>query len=163
MARSTRRLAAVLALAATTALGAGACSPITTMEMYAPSDGVRADLGESIRVENLMVLSASEGGAGAVLGAVVNDGAEPTEVTLTAEGVSGGLVLSVDAGATLLLGPDHEDVTLPAVAVPPGAVLEMQVSAPEAGSTSLDVPVLDGAIPPYDEYLPAENGDPASS
>ncbi|WP_175477203.1 hypothetical protein [Ruania alba] len=157
MARSPRRLAAVLAVAATTALGLGACSPITTMQTYAASDGVRGDLGESIRVENIMVLSSSEGAAGTLLGAVVNRGSEDTEVTLTVDGVSGGVPLSVEAGTTLLLSPEHEDVTLPTVPVPPGAVLAVQVSAPEAGSLTLDVPVLNGDIPPYDEYLPAEN------
>ncbi|QOR71421.1 hypothetical protein IM660_03735 [Ruania alkalisoli] len=158
MARSTRRLVAALTLAAATAVGVGACSPITTMQSYAPSDGVQGELeGGDVRVlvENLMVLSAEEGAPGTVLGALVNRGAEAVEVTLSNAEVTGGIQLTVEADSTLLLSPDHEDVVFPAVPVPPGAVLELQVSTEQTGSITLPVPVLNGDIPPYGEYLPS--------
>lgn len=155
MARSTRRLAAALLLTGATALGVGACSPITTLNSYAPSDGVRGDLGTQLRVENLMILSPAEGAEGAVLGGLVNETTSPVDVTLAIEGVSGGQQLNVPAQDTLLLGPDHEAVTIPAVPVPPGAVVSVQVSTPESGSIALDVPVLDGTLPAYREYVPA--------
>ena len=155
MARSTRRLAAALLLTGATALGAGACSPITTMNSYAPSDGVRGDLGTQLRVENLMILSPAEGAEGIVLGGLVNETTSPVDVSLAVEGVSGGQQLSVPAQDTLLLGPDHEAVTIPTVPVPPGAVVSVQVSTPESGSLALDVPVLDGTLPAYRELVPA--------
>ncbi|UFU03518.1 hypothetical protein LQF12_02595 [Ruania suaedae] len=159
MARSTRRLVATLALAAATAVGVGACSPITTMQPYAPSDGVRGEVvGGDVRVvvENLMILSTAEGAAGTILGGVVNHSPEDVEVTLSSAEIAEGVQLSVAAGETLLLSPDHEDVELAAVPVPPGATLQMQVSTAQTGSITLPVPVLNGDIPPYDEYLPAE-------
>ena len=155
MARSTRRLAAALLLTGATALGVGACSPITTMNSYAPSDGVRGDLGTQLRVENLMILSPAEGAEGVMLGALVNETTSAVDVSLAVEGVSGGQQLSVPAQDTLLLGPDHEAVTIPAVPVPPGAVVSVQVSTPESGSVALDVPVLDGTLPAYRELVPA--------
>lgn len=155
VARSTRRLAAALLLTGAAALGVGACSPITTMNVYAPSDGVRGDLGTQIRVENLMILSPAEGAEGTVLGAVVNQATSPVDVTLTIDGVSGGIQLNVPAQETLLLSPDHEVVSLPTVPVRPGAVTSVQISTPESGSITLDVPVLDGTLPEYEEYVPA--------
>lgn len=155
MARSSRRLAAALLLTGATALGVGACSPITTMDMYAPSDGVRGDLGTQLRVENLMILSPAEGAQGVVLGGLVNETTSPVDVSFAIEGVSGGQQLNVPPQDTLLLGPDYEGVTVPAVPAPPGAVVSVQVSTPESGSITLDVPVLDDTLPPYDEYVPA--------
>lgn len=154
MARSSRRLAAALLLTGATALGVGACSPITTLNSYAPSDGVRGDLGTQLRVENLMILTAAEGAEGTVLGGLVNETTSPADVTLVVGSDATGHQVDVPGGESLLLGPEHHEVTLSAVPAPPGATVSVQVSTPESGSLTLDVPVLDGTIPPYDEYVP---------
>lgn len=155
MARSSRRLAAAVLLTGVTALGASACSPIETMQPYSPSDGIRGELGEQIRVENLMILSPAEGADGTVLGAVTNTTTSPADVSFSVDGVSGALQVNVPAEGTVLLGPDHETLTLSSVPVPPGAVLDVQISTSAVGSVTLGVPVLDGTIPPYDEYVPS--------
>ena len=68
-----RRAARLGALAAAAVLSLSACgwsSPIRTQEMYAPSDGIRLDLAEDVRVENLMVLTGGNFADGWVLGSV---------------------------------------------------------------------------------------------
>ena len=102
-----------------------------------------------------MILSPAEGAEGTVLGGLVNQTSDPADVTLLVDGDSTGQQLNVPGDETLLLGPDHEEVTLSSVQVPPGATVSVQLSTPESGSVTLDVPVLDGTIPPYDEYVPA--------
>ncbi len=155
MARSSRRLAAALLLTGVTALGVGACSPITTMDPYAPSDGVRGVLGTQIRVENLLILTTAEGAEGTVLGGVVNESTDPANVMLAIEGVSGGQQVDVPASSTMLLGPDHHELTLSTVPAAPGATVRVQVSTAESGSITLNVPVLDGTLPYYEEKVPA--------
>ncbi|MGM0386260.1 MAG: hypothetical protein ACQERF_09825, partial [Actinomycetota bacterium] len=81
-----RRAARLGALAAAAALSLGACgwaSPIQTQVIYAPSDGVRLDLSDGVRVENLLVLTGGNFDDGWVLGSVAND--RNTEVTVTVE------------------------------------------------------------------------------
>ncbi|WP_022918438.1 hypothetical protein [Ruania albidiflava] len=159
MARSSRRLAAALLLTGVTALGVGACSPITTMQAYAPSDGVRAELGTQLRVENLLVLTSAEGAEGTVLGALVNESTSAADVTLAIDGVSGGQQLEVPAGGTLLLGPEHHEVALSTVPAAPGATVPVQVSTSQSGSVTLDVPVLDGTLPYYEDKVPTTPGE----
>ena len=53
-----------------------------------------------------------------------------------------------------LLGPDHTAVPVPAVASPPGALLEIGLQSDVTGSTTLQVPVLDGTLPAYTNLVP---------
>lgn len=163
MARSPRRIAAALLLSGVTALGVGACSPITTLQPYNPSDGVRGVLGTQVSADNLMILSAGEGDLGTILGGVTNKSGEPVDVSFSLDGVSGALEVSVDPHSTVLLGPEHETVIVPSVPVPPGAVVKVQMSTPESGAVTLTVPVLDGTLPAYDPYVPVTPSESATS
>ncbi|WP_448070852.1 hypothetical protein [Georgenia yuyongxinii] len=153
MARTIRRSAiAATALGAALALaGCSVANPITTQMEYAPSDGVRVEVTDGVVVENLMVLTESEGAEGRVVGAVVNRSGEPAVVTLSLGEGASAVPVRVPAGGTADLLADG--VTVPSVGVPPGAMLPSTVGAEGAGQVSVDVPVLDGTIPPYDEVL----------
>lgn len=153
MARIPRRPLAALVIAAA-ALSAAACAPITTQIPYAASDGVRVELGDQLTAVNLMVLTTGEGAEGVLLGGVTNHTADDTTVDFIFEGSSGALPVDVSANSTTLFGPDHESVSIASVAAPPGAILDVQISSPESGSVTVGVPVLDGTLAPYDEYLP---------
>ncbi|HLS25928.1 MAG TPA: hypothetical protein VK063_08655 [Beutenbergiaceae bacterium] len=133
-----------------------------TVNQYAAGDGARGDLGNQLSLENLMVLTEDQGAPGQLVGGVVNHWEQPAEVSFTAEELGETLSATAPGGETLLLNPEQESVVLSAVPVPPGAILEMQVSTPEEGSVTIPVPVLDGTMPPYDEYLPQEMPDPAT-
>lgn len=127
-----------------------------TMNQYAAGDGARGDLGEQLSLENLMVLTAEQGAPGQLVGGVVNHWERPAEVSFAAEGMGETLTATAAGGETLLLNPDQESLVFSAVPVPPGAILDLQVSSPESGSVTIPVPVLDGTMSPYDEFLPDE-------
>ncbi|TRW43230.1 hypothetical protein [Georgenia yuyongxinii] len=153
MARTIRRsaIAATMLGAALVLAGCSVANPITTQMAYAPSDGIRVEVADGVVVENLMVLTESKGGEGHVVGAVVNRSKENALVTLILGEGGGGVPVRVPAGGTADLLADG--VTVASVGVAPGAVLPSTVGAEGAGQVSVDVPVLDGTIPPYDEVL----------
>lgn len=163
MARSPRRIAAALLLSGATALGVGACSPITTMQPYNPSDGVRGVLGTQISTDNLMILTDAEGSQGLLLGGVTNKSGDEAQVSFAVDGASGALDVTVPSHSTLLLGPEHEEVIVPSVPAPPGAVVKMTVSTAQSGSITLSVPVLDGTLPAYDPYVPVTPSESSAS
>ncbi|CAM3602361.1 hypothetical protein OCAE111667_17555 [Occultella aeris] len=154
MARNTRRLVASLLMAATAAAGVSACSPIVTQYGTSPSDGVQVEVGTQIRGENLLILTRAEGAEGVLIGAVVNRWGSPTTVNLTVGESAEAASVDVDGNSTVLLNPDAELVTIAAVEAAPGATIDVTVSSPEQGSVTVAVPVLDGTLAPYDEFLP---------
>lgn len=149
------RALAALAIGAAAVAGVGACAPITTQLEYSPSDGIRADLGEELSVENLLVLTTGQGEPALVVGGLTNHTAETITVTLTfgdAESVD----IPIAGNDTVLLNPAHEGgltTTLSASPVPPGANLPVTISTPASGSTTANVTVLDGTLEPYGTYL----------
>jgi hypothetical protein len=151
--------------AAACALAVAGCAPLITQRSYAPGDGVRVEVGEQVRAENLMVVTGAEGDPGVLLGAVTNVGDTPTDVSLVVAG--GTTLLALDPGQTALLGaPDApqgstvllRDVEIPAVPAPPGAVTDVELSTPESGSVTVAVPVLDGTLSQYEDLLPTGGG-----
>lgn len=155
--RDLRRLLLVPAAALGLGLALSACSatnPATTNVDYAASDGVDLTLG-SLDLGNLLVLAASEGAPGTVLGSVTNGGSERTSVQIGLPDADP-VTLQVDAGETVLLGPDQEPVDLDAVPAPPGALVELTVGSEADGTTSLQVPVLDGTLEQYADLVPQE-------
>jgi hypothetical protein len=144
-------IATVLALAAAATLSAcGVATPQTALG-YAASDGVDLQLG-ALEGANLLVLTAAKGDPGTLIGALANNGDVPLTVQIgTADSPTS---VTVAAHGIALLGPDHTAVPLPAVAAPPGALLEISVQSDVTGSTSLQVPVLDGTLPAYAGLVP---------
>lgn len=154
MARTVRRMplaVAALAVGPLALAGCSVASPITTQGPYAASDGARVQVTDNVAVENLMVLTEGEGEEGHVLGAVVNRSEQDVEVMLTLGEGEGTIPVGVAAGETVNF--TDAGITIDAVGVPPGAVLDSTVAADGTGEITVAVPVLDGTIPPYDEYL----------
>ncbi|MFD1505435.1 hypothetical protein FE374_02220 [Georgenia yuyongxinii] len=152
MARTIRRsaIAATMLGAALVLAGCSVANPITTQMEYAPSDGIRVEVADGVVVENLMVLTESEGGEGHVVGAVVNRSRENALVTLSL-GEGNGVPVRVPAGKTANLLDDG--VRIASVDVAPGGLLPSTVGLEDGAQISVSVPVLDGTIPPYDEVL----------
>ncbi|PYG01109.1 hypothetical protein SAMN05216184_102270 [Georgenia satyanarayanai] len=126
-------------------------TPIQTAELYNAGDGVRVEVTEELRAENLMVLSEEEGGEGQVFGSLVNDTEEDVVMSLTIG--DGGIQVPVPATDHVVLGVD-EIVVVPSVPVPPGANAEGLVEASGHGTVSANVPVLDSTLPQYADYVP---------
>lgn len=157
MARSTRRArlrSAVVALFAAGALTLSGCAATETMGTYAAGDGARAELANQIRAENILIITEAEGSPGTMTGSLVNEWSQDADVTLAVDGLGEAISLTVPGSDTVLISPDHESIELPSVPVAPGGVLDVQISTSESGSLTLPVPVLDGTIDPYQDYLP---------
>ncbi|NMR20329.1 hypothetical protein [Cellulomonas fimi] len=145
----------VVVLAGTALAGCSAVNPMTSMEPYNASDGVRVEVSSTVSVENLLVLTAAEGAPGTLVGGVANRGDEDVRVTLSADGADD-LTVSVPAGQTVVLGGAGEDpAELDTVNAAPGALLRVTVSAPQAGSQEVQVPVLDDTLSEYEDLVPA--------
>jgi len=145
------RIAAAVVLAAAALTGCSATNPIQTRVVYAASDGARIVLGDSIEAKNLLVLTAAQGEAGALIGAVTNRGSQDTVVTIDVVG-AGRHEVPLAAGESFrFVGEDV--VRFDAVDASPGSTTAITVSSPSSGAVSATVPVLDGTLPEYAEVL----------
>lgn len=150
--RPPRRVV-VLAAAALVLTACSATNPIQTDRPYAAADGVQVALGE-VRLENLLAVTLAKGGPGALSGAAANDGGTDAVVTLTVGEES--TELDVPAGGSVLFGTGSdvgERIDLNSVSTAPGGLLDVTVAVDIAGTTSVQVPVVDGSQPPYDTVL----------
>jgi hypothetical protein len=161
VARSARLPRLITVAAAGLALALTGCSPITTTKPYAASDGIRVQLGDQVRGQNLMIVTSAEGEAGVLLGGLVNDGSTATNVTVTVGSET--VQLALEAGQTVLLSaPDAtptstlgvEEVLISSVPGPPGSLTDVRIETPEAGSVTVGVPVLDGTLESYEPVIP---------
>jgi hypothetical protein len=153
--RSARsaRTGVIAAGAAAGALFLAACAPTTTNLEYAPSDGARVEISDELLGHNLLVVSEGDGAQGAVVGALSNRSGEDVTFVLEAEGAFP-VDVPVAAGQTVYLGTDDGfEALLDTVSVAPGGDLESSLTA---GDTTEEffLPVLDGTLPEYADYLP---------
>lgn len=159
MSRHVRLAAALAAALALTSTGCSVTNEAGTVLDYEPSDGVRGELGD-IRLGNLMVLAAEEGGAGTLMGYATSGATGSTRLTFALDDGTELGEVTVDAGSTVRLGPDA-DATFDLDAVParPGALLDVRVSAEPGGGVVVPVPVLDGTLPEYADLVPQAGDD----
>ncbi|GAA1859704.1 hypothetical protein [Myceligenerans crystallogenes] len=158
------RTVAVAAVAAAGAALLSACAPTTTTLNYSPSDGVTVSVGAEevsdftkLRGLNLMVVSAEEGAPGHLLGALTNDTQDDVTFTLSPDGAAPA-TFDVAAGETLYLGGESgEPVLLDTVTASPGASVPSTLEA-DGVATEFSLPVVDGALPEYADYVPAPSG-----
>lgn len=155
----TRRIASSLALAAALALGATGCSliaPQGTQEPYAPSDGIDVNV-EDIAVRNLMLIADASGENFNVVFTGVNNTTSEAIVRMTFVGDS------TEASTDFVLAPglsafgDPEGelspqlVSLPGVAA--GSSVEAYFESSSGGEAKYKVPVLDGTLEEYKDYV----------
>ncbi|PFG20599.1 hypothetical protein [Serinibacter salmoneus] len=152
------RTATTGGLIAVAALALTACSPVTTLEPYAASDGVRVVWDEddtSIRGENVLLLTAEAGAEARMVGGLTNLTSEATEITAA---FSDGTLIDtfpLEAGETLLLdGEATRDVLIEASPVAPGENASVVFTTPTLGAVEVSVPVLDATLAEYEDYVP---------
>jgi hypothetical protein len=160
----TRRLrtAAGLAVAglaaALTLTGCSYTNQITTEKEYNSSDGVGGHIG-NIKAINFLIVSEAKGDPGALAGALQNTDSQDETVTI-ALGDDDHATVAVPGNSTVLLNAPggnsdtNKKVVFDAIPEPPGAVVEVTVTTKNAGSVTLDVPVLDGTLPEYAGLVP---------
>ena len=134
---------------------------VTTLNQYAPSDGTRVQVGDRVSVENLMVLTEGEGEVGHVVGTIVNGSAEPATVLIDVGETGAPAPFEVPADSHISL---HEaNVTVESVGAAPGATLGTAVQGPDGFSDVLSIPVLDGTLAEYSEFLEQADSPESSS
>jgi hypothetical protein len=151
-----RHLLAVLAALAM-AFTLSSCAETDVEETDPVANGVNADIGP-MQVRSLLIVAAAEGQPGRLLGTLSNTADEPTEVTIT--DANSEVTVTVDGGTDY--GFDTNPHQLPTVAEPPGSRVPVTVTV-GSESTELLVPVFDGTLEPYRQYLPPGAPSPNAS
>lgn len=158
--------AAAVALAAVALTACSTINPITTQDDYQASDGVHLDLGDSAEALNLLVMTTAKDAPAVLTGSIHNAGDEVLEVRISIDGAIATDV-SVPADSTVLLGT-AEGATLVQGASPaaPGGLAPVMFGNDEAGAITVQTPVVDGTIAPYQDVidtipaLPTASADP---
>ncbi len=153
----TRAVASV-AVAALVLLGTTACNfvaPQVTMQPYSPSDGTETTVGD-VKVLNAILLT-EDGEAANLLASVVNG--SDSRVQLKVQYESGAEKVdkrfTVGGGEHQSIGTaDGLAITLENIDAKPGDLFPIYLQYGNADGKQLLVPVLDGTLPEYSEYLP---------
>jgi hypothetical protein len=133
--------------------GCSSTNAIQTDRPYAPGEGVRVALGD-VRAENLLVVGTAQGEPGALSGALANGGREDVDVTVSVGGDD--TRLTVPARGAVLIGTGSstgESVQVGAVDAAPGSFTAVSLTIGGASPYVVDVPVVDGTVPPFDSVL----------
>lgn len=150
--RAKRSLAAGAALVAL--LGATGCSSINeqaTTIQYAASDGFIADVGP-LQMRNIMVITTDEGEPGAMLGTIFNSSDSAAQLTIEAENSSIDITIPAE-GKWVFEEESSDDGVLEGVSEIPGALVELNFMV-NSESKAVQIPVLDGTLVEYREYVP---------
>lgn len=149
--RGRRALAtAALAVVALSATGCGAINDQATTDKYAPSDGVVFSAGD-LEVRNLMIVTNSADEQARLLGSLVNNGDDDTRVNLNVDGTA--VSIAVASGDVTKLEDDANKTIIPSSGEEPGAHTMVTVTM-DGESVEQSVPVVNGALPEYRQYLP---------
>jgi hypothetical protein len=147
-----RRVVAAAALAMLS-LGVTSCGAINeqaTTFQYAASDGIVLSVGD-LDVRNLMLVTKSATDKARLIGSLVNDtdAAQSLDVTLSTGSVS----INVPAKSVVNLEKSENAKTLPSAGVLPGAHAEATLAV-GSGSEDIGIPVVDGTLEEYREFVP---------
>lgn len=155
--RTTAAKALGLALVAVLALsGCSLAASITTSEPYAPSDGVRAEVG-GVLAQNLLIITPAEGEEAVLVGSLTNTNSGRVAVELARDNGEGESVsLRVDGNSTERIGvAPGRTLVVAASQVAPGGLADVRISIYDGDSVTVAVPVVDGTLPEYQGVLDA--------
>lgn len=151
-----RRALIASSLALLTALGTTGCnlaSPVASLEMYAPSDGAQADLG-NVKARNLIYFVDNKGNYG-FFGAFVNSGSSAETFNIgfnTADGERVFQQYSVAGLDVVNIGYQNQPPLKIKLAANAGDIVEVLLQS-DSGSVRINVPVLDDTLPEYKELV----------
>lgn len=144
--------AAAIGVGLLSVTGCGFVNAQQTSHQYAASDGIREDLGP-LQLRNIVIVSTGENQPGRVVGAVFNTSG--SDVTLTIKGAAGSQTqVPVKAHSSTLLNDTTDAAVLSSSGGKPGTLAPVTISVPGTASREVKVPVLDGSLAEYRQYLP---------
>ena len=164
-------LAAALGVGLLTATGCGYINPQQTSIQYSASDGVRADVG-SIQLRNVLIASTGKVGSGSaqtaspdapgrLIGSIFNTSSNSATVTFSTPS-SGTVHLDVAPKATIRLENSPIPVDFTKVGGVPGSLVDVSISV-DGTTQTVKIPVLDGTLEQYRQYLPTPSASATSS
>ena len=129
-------------------VGCSALSPRVITTPYPAADGVQLNLpGTGAKLRDFLVVGTAMGASAEVIGAVVNDGDSPIQISLQADlGASAQptqTLVRVEANGYVRIGPDQAvQMEIPELPVIPGGVMAISAATASGGTASFEVPVL---------------------
>jgi hypothetical protein len=138
-------------------------APQDTLHIGETSDGVSGTVGD-VYIANAVLLTAAAGdgrGPTSLVASLVNQGTSSREVSVHT--TAGSETVSLEGAEVVQLGvPDGQTVEFHGLDAQPGALAEVTF---ENGSdtTTLQVPVLDGALQQYSTLVPTTSPRPTST
>jgi hypothetical protein len=145
---------AALGIGLLSVTGCGYTNPQATAKQYSASDGTQANVGP-LQLRNMIIVSGGEDQPGRVIGAVYNSSSE--DVTLTIVGAAGSQTrVPVKQNSYALLNDSTDEAILSTTGGAPGSLVEVSITEDGTNqNATFKVPVLDGTIADYKQYLPA--------
>lgn len=153
--RARRTTSIVLAAATIAALsGCTFISAQSTLEPYDPSDGFSGTVGD-VELRNALLITEDGETANLALN-MINTGVKNATVAISWEAADGRHERNayVRAGGELHYGTGDATLTLSGIDAELGALFPVYFQYGDNEGVELDVPVLDGTLPEYAEYLP---------
>ena len=141
--------AGALGLSLLAVTGCGYIHSQPTLIQYDASDGVSADFGD-VEARNIFVVANDAESEGRLLGALVNTGDQ--DVTVTIDTGEATAEVELPAGGEVRF--DQEETLVDPAGVLPGKMLMGTTFSDGRNEATADVPVLDGALEEYREYIP---------
>lgn len=160
------RLGATAAILALALLGTTGCTFVTQQAStipYSASDGV--NVGEEagpLKVRNAMIIATEDGETGNFVAAVINDTADAGTLTITVDGQEPFLV-DLEPDERISFGTDAEPLRIDGLGVLPGADVEVFFQSGDATAVPVQIPVLDGTLPYYEDLVPSPSATPSGT
>ena len=147
----------LLALATLSLAGCSLSGTVSSLQPYAPSDGVQVD-AQSLKARNVLIIQ-GESGRAVLIGSFVNSSQEDLMASVQTKDASGQDIrveFAVKAGTKFDLGYNGTEPISFKLDGTPGQVHEVAVSG-GGDPFVLDVPVMDGSLEEYRPYAEALN------
>ena len=147
----------LLALATLSLAGCSLSGTVSSLQPYAPSDGVQVD-AQSLKARNVLIIQ-GESGRAVLIGSFVNSSQEDLMASVQTKDSAGQDIrveFAVKAGTKFDLGYNGTEPITFQLDGMPGQVHQVAVSG-GGDPYVLDVPVMDGSLEEYREYAEALN------
>jgi len=151
--RTRRRVSAALVAVAVLGLltGCDLFAPQDTKYIQETADGVNGDVGE-IFIGNAVLLTQESSSPTSLVATLINQGESSEEVRIVTS--AGSETVTVKPAESVQLGTsDGQSVTFDGLDAQPGALADVTFQTSTMTET-LQVPVLDGSLPQYQDLVP---------
>ncbi|TYC98337.1 hypothetical protein FQ377_10530 [Arthrobacter echini] len=157
--RAQLTIAAGAALVMLSVSGCNFTAPQGTTMVVAPSDGIVKDLGP-VLLRNILIVGTLDESEGRLVGTISNTSDDAVDLSIRAGGAS--TRITIEGGGELRFEDETgDDGTLAGVEDVPGSLVPVDFEV-EGERATYEVPVLDGALEEYREYVPGGYTAPPS-